>query len=61
VGKREGKKQVGAPSCRYKDNTRIDVKEMGWQGVYWIHVARALVHVAKKRLVPRSAKNFWTS
>jgi hypothetical protein len=36
VGKYEGKKQVGTPSCRCESNTRIDVKEMGWQGVHWI-------------------------
>jgi hypothetical protein len=28
VGKHEGKKQVGIPSCSYEDNKRIDVKEI---------------------------------
>jgi hypothetical protein len=51
VGKHEGKKQVGTPSCRCEGHTRIDVNEMGWQGVYWIYVTRALVHMTKKRLV----------
>jgi len=29
VGKHEGKKQVGTPSCRYEDKKRRDVKEIG--------------------------------
>jgi hypothetical protein len=30
VRQREGKRQLGRPSCRWEDNTKIDLHEMGW-------------------------------
>jgi hypothetical protein len=26
------------PMCRWKDNTKMDDTEMGWEGVDWIHL-----------------------
>jgi len=39
VGKPEGKKPLRRPSCKWEDNIRIDVREIGWEGVDWMHLA----------------------
>jgi hypothetical protein len=46
VGKPEGKRPLGRPRCRGEDNTRTDLREIGWEGVDWVHLAecRALVN-----------------
>jgi hypothetical protein len=33
VGKPEGRKPLGRPRRRWKDNIRMDLREMGWEGV----------------------------
>jgi hypothetical protein len=38
VGKPEGKRLVGRPSYRWKDNIKMDCREMAWGGLDWIHV-----------------------
>jgi hypothetical protein len=30
VGKSEGKSPIGRPSCRWENNVKMDVKEIGW-------------------------------
>jgi hypothetical protein len=51
VGKPEGKRQLGRPRCRWVDNIKMDLIEIGWGGVDYIGVAqdrrtwRALVNV----------------
>jgi len=30
VGKREGKRPLGRSWCRWKDNIRMDLREIGW-------------------------------
>jgi hypothetical protein len=39
VGKPEGKRPHERPSCRWEDGIRMDVREIGWGSVEWIHVA----------------------
>jgi hypothetical protein len=36
VGKPEGKKPLGRPTRRWVDNTKMDLREIGWDGVEWI-------------------------
>jgi hypothetical protein len=36
VGKREGKRPLGTPRPRRKDNIKIDLLEVGWGGMDWI-------------------------
>jgi len=31
VGKPEGKKPLGRPRCRWEDNKKTDLQEMGWR------------------------------
>jgi hypothetical protein len=39
VGKPEGKKLLGRPRHISEDNIRLDLREIGWNGVDWIQVA----------------------
>jgi hypothetical protein len=40
VGKPKGKRPLGRPRCRWVDNIKIDLREIGWDGVDWIDLAR---------------------
>jgi hypothetical protein len=36
VGKPEGKRLLGRPRRRWVNNIKVDLREMGWDGVNWI-------------------------
>jgi hypothetical protein len=36
----EGKRPPGRPRCRWVDNIRLDLGEIGWGGVDWIGLAQ---------------------
>jgi hypothetical protein len=40
VGKPEGKRPLGRPRRRWVDNIKIDLRETGWDGMDWIHMAQ---------------------
>jgi hypothetical protein len=40
VGKLEGKRQLGRPRRRWKDDIKMDVKEVGCGGMDWIELAQ---------------------
>jgi hypothetical protein len=40
VGNPEGKGPQGRPKHRWEDYIQMDVREIGWCGVHWIHVAQ---------------------
>jgi hypothetical protein len=40
VGKPEGKRPLGRQRCRWEDNIRMDLGEVGWSDVYWIGLAQ---------------------
>jgi hypothetical protein len=40
VGKPEGKRPLGRPLCRWVDNTKMDLKQIGWGNMEWIHLAQ---------------------
>jgi hypothetical protein len=40
VGKPEGKRPLGRPRCRWVDNIRMDLGEVGWGYVDWIGLAK---------------------
>jgi hypothetical protein len=58
VGKPEGKTPLGRPRCRWVDNIKIDLREMGWGGLDWIDLAQdrnqwgALVNMVMNLRVP---------
>jgi hypothetical protein len=36
VGKPEGKRPLGRPIRRWVDNIKMDIREIGWDGLDWI-------------------------
>jgi hypothetical protein len=40
VGKPEGKRQLERPRHRWDDGIKMDLREIGWEGVEWIHLAQ---------------------
>jgi hypothetical protein len=39
VVKPERKRPFGRPRCRWEDNIRMDIREIVWEVVDWIHLA----------------------
>jgi hypothetical protein len=58
VGQPERKRPLGRPRRRWQDNIKMDLREIGWGGLYWINVAqdrdqwRALVNTVMNLRVP---------
>jgi hypothetical protein len=58
MGKPEGKRPVRRPRRRWVDHTKMDLREIGWDGMDWIDVAqdknqwRALVNTVTNLRVP---------
>jgi hypothetical protein len=54
----EGKRPLRRPRRRYEDNIGIDLREVGWEDVDWIHLAEdrdkwlALVNTIMNLRVP---------
>jgi hypothetical protein len=40
VGKPEGRRPLGTPRCRWEDNIEMDLREIGFGDVDWIHLAQ---------------------
>jgi len=40
IGKPEEKRLFGRPRRRCEDNIRMDLRELGWEDVDWIHLAQ---------------------
>jgi hypothetical protein len=40
MGKPEGKRPLGSPKCRWVDNIKIDLGEIGWDGMDWIDLSQ---------------------
>jgi hypothetical protein len=58
VGKPEGKRPLGRPRCRWVDNIKMDLREIGWGGMDWIYLVvdrdqwRALVNTVMNHQIP---------
>jgi hypothetical protein len=58
VGMPEGKRPLRRPRRRWVDNIKMDPREIGWDGMDWIHLAqirdqwRALVNTVMSLRVP---------
>jgi hypothetical protein len=58
MGKPEGKRPLGRPRRRLVDNTKMDLREIGWDGMGWIDLAlnrdqwRALVNTVMNLRIP---------
>jgi hypothetical protein len=40
VGKPEGKRPLGRPRRRWVDNIKMNLREIGWDGVDWMDIAQ---------------------
>jgi hypothetical protein len=36
----EGRRPLGRPRRRWEDNIKMDLQEVGWEGVDWIYMAQ---------------------
>jgi hypothetical protein len=58
VGEPEGERPLGRPRRRWVDTIKIDLREIGWDGMYWIDLVQdrdqwmALVNTVTKLRVP---------
>jgi hypothetical protein len=58
VGNPEGKRPLGRPRRRWVENIKMGLREIGWDGMYWIVLAqdrdqwRALVNTVINLRVP---------
>jgi hypothetical protein len=58
VGKPEGRRPLGRPRRRWEDNSKMDLREVGWGCMDWINLAqdrnrwRALVNAVMNLRVP---------
>jgi len=67
VGNSEGNRPLGRPRHRKENDIKMDIWEVGCEGIDWIELAqdkdrwRALVNVVKNLRFPLNAGNFLTS
>jgi len=67
VRKPEGKRPLGKRRRRWEDNIRMDLREIGRQGVEWMHVVqdrhqwRALLNTAMNFRIPKRWGISWLS
>jgi hypothetical protein len=40
IGKPEGKRLHGRPRHRWEDNIKMDLREVEWEGLDWIHLSQ---------------------
>jgi hypothetical protein len=56
VGRSEGKRPLGRPRCRWEDNIRMDLREIGIDGANWIQLAQDRV---QWRAFVNTVTNLW--
>jgi hypothetical protein len=62
VGKQEGERTLGRPRQRWEDNIKINLREIGWGHMVWIHLAQnrnkwqALVNTVANFQVPLNVR-----
>jgi hypothetical protein len=58
VGKPDGRRPLGSPTCRQEDNIKMNLQGVGWRGMDWIALAQdrdrwqGLVNAAMNLQVP---------
>jgi hypothetical protein len=65
IGRPEGQRPLGRPRCRWEDNIRLDLREIGIEGANWIQLARdrvqwrAFVNTVMNLRVPYRKQNIF--
>jgi hypothetical protein len=54
--KPEGKRPCDRPWHRWEDNIRMALREIGWEGVKWIHLAQDKDHW---QALPNTVMELW--
>jgi len=60
VGKHEGKRKLGKPKLKWKDNIKADLQELGWSiciGLIWLRIGSSGEFVLKQTVVKISVRN----
>ena len=66
MGEPEGKRLLGRPRRRWEDNIKVDLQEVGCEGMDWIELVQnrdswwALVSAVMNLRVPQNARNIVT-
>ena len=67
VRKPEGKRPLGRSKCKWEDNIKMELQEVGCDGKDWIELAQdrdgwhAFVTAVTNLCAPQNAENFLTS
>jgi hypothetical protein len=56
VQKPEEKRPLGRRRCRWEDNIRIDLREIGWEVVEWFHLVQDR---GQRRAFVNTIMNLW--
>jgi hypothetical protein len=40
VGEPEGRRPLGRPRRRWKNNIKMDLRDVGWEGIDWMYLAQ---------------------
>jgi hypothetical protein len=40
VGRLDGERPLGRPRCKWEDNIKMDLQDVGWGGMDWIDLAQ---------------------
>jgi hypothetical protein len=56
MGKPEGKRPLGRPGRRWKDNIKMAVREVGCEGMDWINLAQDR---GRQRALVSAVMNLW--
>jgi hypothetical protein len=56
VGRPEGRRPLGRPRCRWEDDIKMDLQEVGWGDMDWIDMAQDR---DRWRAVVSAVMNLW--
>jgi hypothetical protein len=56
VGKSEGERPLGRPRCMWVDNNKLNLREIGWDGMDWIDLAQDR---DQRRALVNAVMNLW--